>query len=78
MLVSGAKRIGIAPVIEPVMNVVALRVPENEVERVTGALVKRRWRVSVTMKPKSLRLIIMPHVDEETIHLFLEELEDVV
>jgi tyrosine decarboxylase/aspartate 1-decarboxylase len=78
ILVSGAKRIGISPVIEPVMNVVALRFPEAEVERVTSALVKRRWRVSVTRKPKSLRLIIMPHVDEETIHLFLEELEDVV
>lgn len=78
MLVSGAKQIGISPVIEPVMNVVALRVPETEVERVTSALVKRRWRVSVTRKPKSLRLIIMPHIDEETIQLFLEELEDIV
>ncbi|MDI6885597.1 MAG: tyrosine decarboxylase MfnA [archaeon] len=78
ILVSGAKRIGISPVIEPVMNVVTLSFPEDEVERVTNALVKRRWRVSVTRKPKSLRLIIMPHVDEDTIHLFLEELEDVV
>ncbi|MDI6811345.1 MAG: tyrosine decarboxylase MfnA [archaeon] len=78
ILVSGAKRIGISPVIEPVMNVVTLSFPEAEVERVTNALVKRRWRVSVTRKPKALRLVIMPHVDEDTIHLFLEELEDVV
>jgi len=60
------------------MNVVTLSFPETEVERVTNALVKRRWRVSVTRKPKALRLIIMPHVDEDTIHLFLKELEDVV
>ena len=78
ILVSGAKQIGISPVIEPVMNVVALSFPETEVERVTNALVKRRWRVSVTRKPKALRLIIMPHVNEKTIHLFLEELEEVV
>lgn len=78
ILVSGAKQIGISPVIEPVMNVVALRFPETEVGRVTRALGERRWRVSVTRKPKALRLVIMPHVDEETIHLFLEELEDIV
>ena len=78
ILVNGAKRIGISPVIEPVMNVVALRFPETEVERIMNALAERRWRVSVTRKPKSLRLIIMPHVNEETIHLFLDELEDVV
>jgi tyrosine decarboxylase/aspartate 1-decarboxylase len=78
LLVKGAKRIGISPVIEPVMNVVTLSFPENEVDRVANALEERRWRVSTTRKPKSLRLVIMPHVDEEMIKLFLEDLEDVV
>jgi tyrosine decarboxylase/aspartate 1-decarboxylase len=77
MLVTGAKRIGVYPVIEPVMNVVTLRLPETEVDRVAKALEARRWRVSVTRKPKALRLVIMPHTDEETIKLFLEDLEDV-
>ena len=78
LLVDGTKRLGIFPVIEPVMNVVTLSFPEVEVERVANALEERRWRVSTTRKPKSLRLVIMPHIDEETIKLFLEDLEDVV
>jgi tyrosine decarboxylase/aspartate 1-decarboxylase len=78
LLVDRAKRIDIYPVIEPVMNVVTLRLPEVEVDQVAKALEARRWRVSVTRKPKALRLVIMPHTDEETIKEFLEDLENVV
>ncbi len=76
MLVSGARKIGISPVIEPVMNVVTLSV--EEVEKVANALEGKGWRVSVTRVPKALRLVIMPHVKEETVKMFLEDLEDVV
>jgi tyrosine decarboxylase/aspartate 1-decarboxylase len=58
--------------------VVTLSLPEAEVNRVANALEERRWRVSVTRTPKALRLVIMPHTDDETIKLFLEDLEDVV
>jgi len=78
ILVGRAKEIGISPVIEPVMNVAALSFSEVEVERVANALVKRKWRVSITRKPKALRLVIMPHVDEETVHLFVEDLKGVM
>ena len=78
LLVTGAKALGIYPVIEPVMNVITLRLPEVEVDRVAKALEERRWRVSVTRKPKALRLVIMPHTDEETIKLFLEDFGAVV
>ncbi len=78
MLVRGAKEIDIPPVIEPVMNVVTLSFPATEVGRVANALEGRGWRVSVTRVPKALRLVIMPHVKEETVKTFLEDLEDVV
>ena len=78
MVIRGTKRLGIFPVIEPVMNVVTLSFPESEVIRVAKELEERRWRVSVTRKPKSLRLVIMPHIDEETVQLFLEDVEDIV
>ncbi len=78
MLVRGAKAIGVSPVIEPVMNVVTLSFPAAEVERVANALEERGWRVSITRVPKALRLVIMPHVKEETVKLFLEDLADVV
>jgi tyrosine decarboxylase/aspartate 1-decarboxylase len=78
ILVRGAKGMGISPVIEPVMNMVTLSFPAAEVERVANALEGKGWRVSVTRVPKALRLVITPHVKEETIKLFLEDLEDVV
>ena len=76
-LVQGAKAIGVSPVIEPVMNVVTLSFPAAEVDRVANALEERGWRVSITRKPKALRLVIMPHVTEETVKAFLEDLEAV-
>nr|QNO53081.1 L-tyrosine/L-aspartate decarboxylase [Methanosarcinales archaeon ANME-1 ERB6] len=76
-LVQGAKAIGISPVIEPVMNVVTLSFPAAEVDRVANALEAKGWRVSVTRVPKALRLVIMPHVKEETVKAFLDDLEGV-
>ena len=78
MLVRGAKEIGVSPVIEPVMNVVTLKFPAAEVARVANALEERGWRVSVTRVPKALRLVIAPHVTEETVKMFLEDLREVV
>jgi len=78
MLVSGARKMGISPVIEPVMNLVTLSFPAEGVDKVTNALERKGWRVSVTRSPKALRLVIAPHVKEETVKMFLEDLEDVV
>ncbi|HDS44788.1 MAG TPA: tyrosine decarboxylase MfnA [Methanomicrobia archaeon] len=78
VLVRGTKRLGIFPVIEPVMNVVTLHLPENDSERVTKALEERRWRISLTRSPRALRLVIMPHTDEETIQYFLDDLEAIL
>jgi tyrosine decarboxylase/aspartate 1-decarboxylase len=57
---------------------VALKLPEDDLERVKKTLEERRWRVSITRSPRALRLVIMPHVDEETIQYFLEDLEDIL
>lgn len=76
-LVQGAKAIGVSTVIEPVMNVVTLSFPAAEVDRVANALEAKGWRVSVTRMPKALRLVIMPHVTEETVKAFLDDLEGV-
>jgi hypothetical protein len=40
-------------------------------------LMERRWKVSTT-RSRALRLVIMPHTTEETMLLFLDDLEDVV
>ncbi len=74
MVVAGARKIGIEPLIEPVMNVVALDVPDAD-------LVRKRlreefgWQVSITRTPRALRLVLMPHLTTENIELFLHDLK---
>jgi tyrosine decarboxylase/aspartate 1-decarboxylase len=76
-LVAGARRIGVEPVIEPVMNVVALKVPAPA--KVREDLMERNWHVSMTREPgRALRLILMRHMTRENIDLFLNDLEDIL
>jgi tyrosine decarboxylase/aspartate 1-decarboxylase len=76
-MVRGAKEIGVEPLIEPVMNVVALRVPEPS--RVRERLMDRDWHVSITREPnRALRLILMGHMSHENIDLFLTDLKEVL
>lgn len=76
-LVSGARQMGVEPVIEPVMNVVALKVPSTA--RVREELMRRGWHVSMTREPhRALRLILMRHMTRENIDRFLADLEDIL
>ena len=76
-LVEGARKIGVEPVIEPVMNVVALRVPRTAAVR--EDLAKLDWHVSMTREPnRALRLILMGHMSRDKIDLFLGDLEAVL
>ena len=76
-LVRGARKIGIQPAIEPVMNVVALQVPSPA--EVREELMKRGWHVSMTREPnRALRLILMKHMTRESIDLFLEDLKAIL
>ncbi|WP_406660344.1 tyrosine decarboxylase MfnA [Methanolobus sp. ZRKC3] len=76
-LVKSVKEIGIDPVIDPVMNVVALDVPHPA--QLRSKLAKEyKWQVSITQKPAALRLVIMPHMDFETIDMFVADLQKAV
>ncbi|KGK98496.1 L-tyrosine decarboxylase [Methanococcoides methylutens] len=76
-IVEGAKALGIEPVIDPVMNVVALQVPDADNIR-KRLLDEFGWHVSITRKPRALRLVIMPHINNSTIELFLNDLEKLI
>jgi len=76
MIEKEAADMGIHPVIQPVTNVIALRV--NSPEEVASNLRERNWYVSTTVSPKSLRLVIMPHITEEILNTFLADLKDVM
>jgi len=76
-LVKRAAEIGVGPVIDPVMNVVALQVDSPAKTR--EELIRRGWQVSMTREPRrALRLILMPHVTYENIDLFLKDLDEVL
>jgi tyrosine decarboxylase/aspartate 1-decarboxylase len=75
-MISGARKIGFEPLIEPVMNVVSLKVPKPDLVR-EQLLQKFGWNVSITRSPRALRLVLMPHNKPEDIELFLQDLKKV-
>ena len=75
-MVSGARKIGFEPLIEPVMNVVSLKVPKPDLVR-EQLLQRFGWNVSITRSPRALRLVLMPHNSPEDIELFLQDLKKV-
>ncbi len=71
-LVGGAGEFGVEPLIEPVMNIVALDVPD--LDEVRKKLRQKGWSTSITRNPRAMRLIIMPHLSEEALELFISDL----
>ncbi|MDO9536908.1 MAG: tyrosine decarboxylase MfnA [Thermoplasmata archaeon] len=71
-----ARKLGLEPVIEPVMNILCLRVPEPE--KIQKKLDGRGWKVSVAQNPPSLRLVIMPHVTIHSIDSLFDELDSLL
>src|SRR3989449_7535620 len=70
-IVERAREVGIEPVIEPVMNIAAFRVPD--VEGAQRALEKRGWRVSTSRNPPALRVVVMPHVTAKGAAAFADD-----
>lgn len=75
LIVSRMREIGIEPLMEPVTNVVVLDVPAADDIRMR--LREKGWQVSITRRPRALRLVIMPHLRDENIDLFMDDMENV-
>ncbi len=75
-LVDGFRELGVQPLIDPVMNIVVLDIPHlDEVRRNLRA---KGWFTSITRSPRAMRLIIMPHLSEEVIEMFINDLMECV
>jgi tyrosine decarboxylase/aspartate 1-decarboxylase len=72
-LVEGTKEMGVEPLVDPVMNIVALDVPN--LDEVRKRLRVKGWTTSITRTPRAMRLIIMPHLSEENLEFFISDLE---
>lgn len=70
-LLDGVERMGIEPVIRPIMNILSVRVKDPE--RAYRSLRKRGWLASVTRIP-SLRFVVMPHMKMRHADLLLGDL----
>ena len=75
-MVEEARKLGFEPLIEPIMNVIALRTPNPDFVR-EELLKKFGWNVSITRNPRSLRLVLMPHNTAQDIEEFLQDLKKV-
>lgn len=77
LLLQETEKIGLHPVIDPVMNILALSV--SQPKKIRKELATRfGWQVSVTRQPLSIRLVIMPHMTEANILAFVNDLKSVL
>jgi tyrosine decarboxylase/aspartate 1-decarboxylase len=63
---------GLALAIEPVMNILAVRV--RDVEAVQRALDAQGWKVSTSRHPQALRVVVMPHITAKRAAEFADDL----
>ncbi|MHC1581637.1 MAG: tyrosine decarboxylase MfnA [Candidatus Syntropharchaeia archaeon] len=75
-LLKKAAEFGIKPVVQPTMNVLTFHVPR--LDDVISSFDERRWKVSRTRDPEALRLVIMPHLTEKSLNLFIKDFEEIV
>jgi tyrosine decarboxylase/aspartate 1-decarboxylase len=74
--VNDIRKFGFEPLLEPTMNVVALKI--SDPDRVREQLLSKfGWNVSITRAPRCLRLVLMPHNTVQDIKEFLQDLKKV-
>ncbi|MBU4076708.1 MAG: tyrosine decarboxylase MfnA [Euryarchaeota archaeon] len=73
-LVEEVREFGVEPLIDPVMNIVALDVPS--LEEVRKRLRAKGWSTSITRSPRAMRLVIMPHLKDEALTRFIRDLKE--
>lgn len=75
-LASGIKSVeGLDVVTEPVLNVVGLKSDVYDIRHRAAELRAKGWAVSLF--PKHIRIVVMPHVQEEHVKIFLEDLREI-
>ncbi len=67
---------GVDIVREPTMNIVGIQSEVFDIRRIAKELRLGKWAVSLF--PNHIRIVVMPHVQKQHIHEFLEDLRDIV
>jgi len=61
---------------EPVTNIVGVKSEAFDIRQIAQELRLRKWVVSLF--PHHIRIVLMPHVQERHVNMFLEDLSKVV
>ena len=64
-------------VIDPVMNILAIKSREVPLKAIVAEMETRGWRMATSPLPPSLRLVIMPHVTTGALNAFFNDLNQV-
>lgn len=70
------KGLGLELALEPVMNIVTVKLPDASASR--KKLCDLGWFVSTTSRPEALRIVVMPHVTRPVIDSFIKDLKKVL
>jgi tyrosine decarboxylase/aspartate 1-decarboxylase len=73
LLYDKLRALGLEPVIEPVLNIAAFKVPDAGAAR--KRLCDMGWFISTTSSPEALRMVVMPHVTGEVVDAFVADLK---
>jgi tyrosine decarboxylase/aspartate 1-decarboxylase len=63
-------------VIQPIMNIVAIKSREVSIEKIMERMERRGWKMASSPKPPSIRLVVMPHVTMGALNAFFNDLDD--
>lgn len=74
-LYNGVVEAGFKPVTKPQLNIVAFNSDEIATDEISKSLKELGWAVSISSYPKAIRIIVMPHIKEEHVKSFLEDLK---
>jgi len=75
ILYDGLIKAGFNVVTEPELNIVAFKSDKITVDEISEGLEKMGWAVSISSYPRAIRIIVMPHVTEEHVKSFLDDLK---
>jgi tyrosine decarboxylase / aspartate 1-decarboxylase len=78
MLYDGVIESGFDPITEPQLNIVAFRSKEISVDEIAERLENLGWAVSKSSYPRAIRVIVMPHIKENHIKTFINDLKGLI
>ncbi|MDD3984779.1 MAG: tyrosine decarboxylase MfnA [Methanobacterium sp.] len=74
LLYNGIIESGFEVVTEPQLNIIAFKSKKVSVDELAYKLENLGWAVSKSSYPRAIRVIVMPHIKEEHVKVFIEDL----